>query len=57
MKKFTFEQHETRGFLYIEPEIKINIFSKNGRNRCNRVTLGKKSFYYIDLQSYIRQKQ
>jgi len=31
--------------------------SKNSRNRCNRVTLVKKSFYYIDLQSYIIRKQ
>jgi hypothetical protein len=43
-------QQIERAFLIYRAKIKKIFFGENGRNRRNRVTLGKKSFIYIDLE-------
>jgi hypothetical protein len=43
-------QQIERAFFIYRAKIKKIFFSENGRNRRNRVTLGKKSFIYIDLE-------
>lgn len=50
-------QQFKRLFLIYRARNKKNIFSENGRNRRNRVTLGKKLLYYIDLEETQSEKQ
>lgn len=48
---------ERRPFLIYSARNKKNKFGHLGRNRRNRVTLGKKSFIYIDLEETQSEKQ
>ena len=50
-------QHQTRAFLIYRARIKKIFFDENARNRCNRVTLGKKLFVYIDLEDTQTEKR